>query len=211
MKPVGLVIKNHNDKYCTTVLNKANIMSEKKDYLVCGIDGLNGLAALIGHALAKRKSIPSLTLEDIESVREMLRVFQPERVEYEYFDAIIQMHRGYISQAIQTLEHLLQARPNYPSAKVFLAYALFLQRDASWETIAAQIVEDPASKIEEVRFALTIQKKNAMQKGLLSPQEYEKYMKELVAAKDISSTHQANTPMHAENTVSAMPSYGMRM
>ncbi len=184
-------------------------MNEKMNYMDCGIKVLNGLAAFLGYVLVQRRSIPSLDLDDIDSVREMLRVFRPEKIEYTYFDAIIQNYRGYISQSIQTLRHLIDARPNYPTAKVFLAHALFLQSDASWEMIAAEIIENPASTKQEITLMQVLHKQNDFQKGLVSQEEVAKYIQEISADNDASPKD--TQPALAKNTEPSIPNYAVRM
>ncbi len=180
------------------------------NYLGCSVQVLNGLVSFLGYALMKRRSIPALDLDDIESVREMLRVFRPGKVEYEYFDALIQEYRGHLPQAVNTLRHLLEVRPNYASAKSFLAYALHTQGDAAWETVAAEVLENPASLKEEVMLMHTLRKQDEFQKGRLNPDELVKYLQNLQQPKEEGHALEAQISYPASQQ-GIVPNYAVRM
>ncbi len=190
--------------------HKAKAMKENTNYMDCGIKVLNGFAAFLGYVLVKRRVLPSLDLDDIDSVREMLRVFRPEKVEYAYFDAIIQNYRGYVAQSIQTFRHLLEARPNYPTAKAFLAHALFVQRDAAWETLAAEVIESSDSTQEEITLMHVLHKQNDMQKGLISQEEFAKYISE-ISDNNNAMSNQNTQPVLSKSTEQSVPNYAVRM
>ncbi len=193
-------------------------MKDKENYLNFDVDVLNGLAAFLGYVLIKRRTMQEIDLDDIDSVREMLKVYRPEKIEYEYFDAVIQMHRGYVSQCISTLRHLIEHRPHYPSAKCLLAYALFIQRDVSWEALATEVLENTASVESEVIMMKILLKRHDLQKGIITEEEFLRFMETLPSKNKDSSAQNilvagadSNKNTTAKISTADMPNYAVRM
>ena len=92
-------------------------------------------------------------MADVEILLDAVKILRPKLVELGTFDAWIQINRGLISDAIQTLNYIVSVCGHFTYAKAVLAYCLFLQKDAGWHALAAEVLarNEPAVAVRLIQ------------------------------------------------------------
>ncbi|KAG0166421.1 ATP-dependent RNA helicase HrpB [Apophysomyces sp. BC1034] len=108
----------------------------KADKLVVG-----GLIEVV--SLAEQITFPAgpVDSDDIEMVIDALRVLRPDARELDALEGMLWMSRGRWEEAVQTLQALLQQKPDFLYAKGLLALALFSRGDFEWRQVADELDE----------------------------------------------------------------------
>lgn len=107
---------------------------------------VGGLIEVVSLFLQDNVSPRAGDIEDAELVVDALRVVRPAARELGALHGMLWMSRGRWDEAIDTLEAVLQERPNFLYAKGLLALALFSRGDSSWRQLADEIDDSDAGE-----------------------------------------------------------------
>ncbi len=180
------------------------------DYLKCDSSAVKCLVSCISYALLNFKKIEGIDINDIESLRETLRILRPNAHPLKYCDALIQIEKRDLVSAINSLRELLQYIPDYPSGKAILAKVLFEQKDPNWKSLASEIIEDTSSTEEEVEIVHIIWKNHWTLQGTWS-QEKSQQLDQERALRFQSNTDSKNDSQVPYKPTDIMQPYTIRM
>ncbi len=148
------------------------------NYMECDSRAIKCLASCIGLATANYNTIEGIDMNDIESVYEALRILRHDKPWIAYFEANIQMAKGDLATAINTLRDLLNSMPDSIDVKSTLALTLHLQNDPSWEHFANEVIEDNNASEKDIEFIHDILLAQLANKGMLTQEKAQSLKKE---------------------------------
>ncbi len=179
---------------------------ESKNYLQCTGYAARCLSTCIGYALYNNKKMKGIDINDIESLREALRILRPNIAGLAYFDAMIQIEKGDLATATTTLRDVLYAVPDYTSAKAILTDILFKQKDPSWKSLAHEIIESNDSLESEIEMVHFLFESDWMKQGIWSKEKADNLKKER-----LDRFQKTETNMQNQNSMNTIQPYAIRM
>lgn len=180
------------------------------NYLECDVRAIKCLTSCLLYSISHYKKIEGIDMNDIESLREALRILRPDAKNLYLCDALIKIKKEDLAGAIESLHELLEAIPNFHGAKSLLLMTLFEHKDLIWKSLANEILADASSSKEDIEAVHVTFEQDWNNKGIWTKDKAQGLAQERIIRFENNSDINGINKEY-ENSINTMQPYSIRI